>query len=68
MIGSPSSRRDPQLGAPVVSRGVFTAAYRSVSGIVSFLLQTNEISAGETELPPELAPLEEILFTERPAR
>ena len=39
-----------------------------VADIVSFLLQANDIPAGDTELPPRLAPLEEILFTERPTR
>ncbi len=39
-----------------------------VIDIVSFLLQANDIPAGETELPPQLAPLEEIQFTERPTR
>ena len=39
-----------------------------VIDIVSFLLRANGIPAGETELPPQLAPLEEILFTERPTR
>jgi hypothetical protein len=39
-----------------------------VIDILSFLLQANEIPAGDTELPPELAPLEEILFTEKPQR
>ena len=36
--------------------------------IVSFLLQANDIPAGDTELPPRLAPLEAVLFTERPSR
>ena len=39
-----------------------------VIDIVSFLLQANEVPAGQTELPPELAPLEQILFTDRVAR
>jgi len=39
-----------------------------VIDIVSFLLQANGIPAGQTELPPQLAPLEEIEFTGRPAR
>ena len=39
-----------------------------VIDIVSFLLQANEMPAGQTELPPELAPLEQILFTEKPDR
>ena len=39
-----------------------------VIDIVSFLLQANDIPAGETELPPRLAPLEEIRFTDGPAR
>lgn len=34
-----------------------------VIDIVSFLLQANGIPAGQTELPPQLAPLEEIQFT-----
>ena len=39
-----------------------------VIDILSFLLQANEMPAGDTELPPELAPLEKILFTEKPQR
>ena len=39
-----------------------------VADIVSFLLQANDIPNGDTELPPRLAPLEEILFAERPSR
>ena len=39
-----------------------------VIDIVSFLLRANDIPPGHTELPPELAPLEQILFTEGPAR
>ena len=39
-----------------------------VVDIVSYLLQANEVPAGQTELPPELAPLEQILFTERNTR
>ena len=39
-----------------------------VADIVSFLLQANRVPDGDTELPPRLAPLEEILFAERPSR
>jgi hypothetical protein len=39
-----------------------------VIDILSFLLRANEMPAGDTELPPELAPLEKILFTEKPQR
>ncbi|HJN42599.1 MAG: c-type cytochrome [Vicinamibacterales bacterium] len=37
-----------------------------VIDIVSFLLEANGMPAGETELPPQLAPLEEILLTAAP--
>jgi mono/diheme cytochrome c family protein len=37
-----------------------------VIDIVGFLLEANGMPAGETELPPQLAPLEEILLTSEP--
>ena len=38
-----------------------------VIDIVSFLLQANEMPAGQTELPPDLEALEHVRFTDTPA-
>ena len=39
-----------------------------VIDIVSFLLQANDVPAGDAELPPELAPLEAVIFADRSIR
>ena len=36
--------------------------------IISFLLNANKMPAGDTELPPDVEKLEQILITERPPK
>jgi S-disulfanyl-L-cysteine oxidoreductase SoxD len=36
--------------------------------VISFLLEANDVPAGATDLPPDIAKLQQILITEKPAR
>jgi mono/diheme cytochrome c family protein len=56
-IGTTMPRQEPDSLSPQV-----------VIDIVSFLLQANDIPAGDSELPPELAPLDAVIFTDGPVR
>jgi mono/diheme cytochrome c family protein len=56
------------IGTTMPQNAPDTLTPQVVIDIVSFLLEANEMPAGETELPPDLEALDQILVTERTAR